>query len=99
MKSGLVAKKSALSEAIKDLEWEIGKLRKQKTGLKRTLHDVASAIDVDREKVTELQHKVVKLVEREANLIQKKKSLQVRIDKVSERAERISKIRNEMSEV
>lgn len=94
-----VTQKSALSGAIKDLETEIRKLGKDKTGLKKTLTGVASAINVDRSKERELQQKIASLIDREAKLNQRKKSLQVKIDSLSDKLGKISKIKSEMSDI
>jgi len=90
---------SALSSAIKDLQSEIAKLNKEKTDLKRNLDSTSSAIDVDREKERELQQRIANLLEREAELNKKKKNLQTKIDKVSDKANKISKIKAEMADI
>jgi len=95
----VTAKGSALSGAIRDLEIEIKRLSKEKSGLKRNLTSVSSAINVDRQMEKELQQKVARLIEREANLNQRRKNLQVKIDRAADKMSKITKIRSEMADI
>lgn len=93
------AKVSALSGAIKDLEVEIKKLGRERGALKQSLGETGSAIEVDREKEKQLQEKIAKLIEREAGLNQKRKIIQSKVDKVSDKLNKITKIKSEMSDI
>lgn len=92
-------KKSALSSAIRDLETEIRNLSRGKTDLKKSLKSVSSAIDFDREKEKNLQQKIARLIEKEANLNQKKKNLQTKFDKLCDKMSKISRIKSEMADI
>ena len=92
-------KHSALSGAIKDLEVEIRKLGREKSDLNKNLSVVSSAIDVDRDKEKELQQKIAMLIEKEAKLSHRKKNLQAKIDSVSDKINKISKIKSEMADI
>ena len=90
---------SALSSAIKDLETELNSLSKEKTTSKRLLDSIISAVNIDRSKERELQQRIARLIEKEADLNEKKKKLQVKIERVSDKISKISKIKSEMSDV
>ncbi|NCO11843.1 hypothetical protein CO038_03425 [Candidatus Pacearchaeota archaeon CG_4_9_14_0_2_um_filter_39_13] len=98
-KSKPAVKKSPLAGAIKDLEGEIRQLSKERAQLKADLKKVGSAIDVDHDMESRLQKKLVDLMEKEGRLNKKKKNLQVKIDSVSDKVNKISKIRSEMSDI
>lgn len=93
------AGKSPLAGAIKDLEAEVKQLSKERTQLKTDLKKVSSAIDVDHEMESNLQKRLAGLMEKEGRLNKKKKALQGRIDNVSDKVNKISKIRSEMSDI
>ena len=90
---------SALGAAIKDLQSEINSLTKERSSLKRSLDDTSSAINVDRDMEKKLQQRIALLLEKETNLNHKKKLLQTKIDSVSDKMGKISKIRSEMSDI
>ena len=92
-------KSSALSGAIKDLNAEIQKASKEKSTLKKNLENISGAINVDRSKETELQERIAKLIQREASLNERKKKLESDIDRVSEKINKVSKIRAEMKDI
>lgn len=92
-------KNSALSGAIKDLEKEIQSALKEKTTLKKTLENVAGAINIDRTKEKELQEKIARLMEKEASLNARKKKLESQIDTVSDKISKITKIESEMKDI
>ncbi len=91
--------KSVLFEAIKDLEYQINNLSKERGELKKSLNKVSSAINIDRKLEKQLQHKIANLVEKEAELNQQKKNLQTKIEKISDSLSKISKIKSEMADV
>ena len=90
---------SILSGAIKDLNNEMASLSREKLTHKKMLNDVSAAIEMNRKKERELQSKIAKLIDREAQLSQKKKKLQSKVDKVSDTMGKISKIKSEMVDV
>lgn len=92
-------KNLALSGAIRDLQSEIRNLGREKSELKNTIQRTTSSIDLDREQEKLLQQKIAKLIEKEAVLNKKKKNLQTKIDRVSDKMNKISKIRSEMSDI
>ena len=92
-------KGSVLTGAIKDLEVEIRKLGKEKSALKQELNEVSSSIEVDRDREKELQRKIAQLIEKEAKFNDKRKHLQMKIDDVSDKITKISKIKSEMSDI
>jgi len=92
-------KKSVLSNAIKDLETEIGRLGREKSSYNQSLRGIAGEMDVDHQKEKELQKKIAALAEKEASLNQKKKGLQMKIDKLSDKLGKISKIKSEMADI
>ena len=92
-------KKSILSEALKDINSEIRNLSGSKTFLKKDLKGVLGSIGGDRKKERELQQRIARLIEKEAKLNQRKKLLQTKIDRVSDKMNKISKIRSEMSDL
>ncbi len=94
------SKKSfALSGAIKDLNEEIQKASREKSALKKNLENISGAINVDRSKEKELQERIAKLIQREASLNERKKKLESDIDRVSEKINKVSKIRAEMKDI
>ena len=97
-KKGLKAN-SALSGAISDLGEEIKKALKEKAALKKTLETVTGAMTVDRTKEKELQEKIARLIEKEASLNARKKKLESDIDRVSEKINKVSKIKAEMKDI
>lgn len=99
VKKAVNPKKSALSDAIKDLESEMSTLFREKSDLKKNLDSVTSSINVDRNKEKELQEKIAALLEKEAKLSQKKKNLQGSLDKVADKLNKISKIKSEMADI
>ena len=94
-----VSKKSALSGAIKDLEIEISELGKEKREIQQSLNKISSAINVDHQLEKEMQEKIARLAEKEARLNQKKKNLQTDIDSVSDKLNKIAKIKCEMADI
>ena len=60
---------------------------------------VLGSIGGDRKKERELQQRIARLIEKEAKLNQRKKLLQTKIDRVSDKMNKISKIRSEMSDL
>lgn len=92
-------KKSPLSGAIKDLGSEIRSLSKERIVLKANLKSVSSSLDGDHDKERELQKKIARLIEKEASLNKKKKTLQAEVDRVSDKVNKISKIKSEMSDI
>ncbi len=92
-------KKSALSGAIKDIESEIKNLSMEKRALKSSLDKVSSAMEIDHELEKQLQKKIAGLIEKEAKLNQKKKKLQTDIERVSDKVNKIAKIRSEISDI
>jgi len=97
--SNLNKKSSALSGAIKDLNEEIQKASKEKSTLKKNLENISTAINVDRSKEKELQEKIAKLIQREASLNERKKKLESDIDRLSEKINKVSKIKAEMKDI
>src|SRR3989344_1454827 len=90
---------SAFSEAIHDLDIELRALSKQKEAMHRSLSETGSEIDSDRTKGKELQERIARLAEQEAHLNEKKKKLQSSLDSVSDKMNKISKIKSEMSDL
>src|SRR3989344_2301276 len=90
---------SAFSEAIHDLDIELRALSKQKEAMHKSLSETGSEIDNDRTKGKELQEKIARLAEQEAHLNEKKKKLQSSLDSVSDKMNKISKIKSEMSDL
>ena len=88
-----------LSSAVRDLEIEISKLSNEKDVLRRELKKVSSSMDVDRDVEKELQKKIAGLVEKEVKLNQKKKILEMKIEGVSDKISKITKIKSEMTEI
>lgn len=93
------ANKSALAGAMRDLENEISRLRREKNEINKILESISSTLNVDRGKERELQERIAKLIEKEARLNEKKKSLQAKIDGVSDKIGKISKIKTEMADI
>ncbi len=92
-------KNYALSGAMRDLQTEIRKLGKEKSQLKEELGNVSQTLDVDRVKERELQEQFASIVEKEARLNERKKNLQTKIDNISNKMVKMSKIKSEMSDV
>ena len=90
---------SAFSEAIHDLDVELKALAKQKENMRRDLSETSSEVDRDRTKEKELQERIARLVEQEAHLSERKKKLQTSLDMVSDKMNKISKIKSEMTEL
>ena len=90
---------SLLSTAIKDLEVQMSALKRDKTQFQGELKKTSSAIDVDRELEKALQEKIARLLEKEARLNEKKKKLTTQIDQVSDKLNKVAKIKSEMSDI
>ena len=104
MKKGRLKKKSsdnksALAGAMRDLENEINRLKREKNEINRILDSISSTLNFDRGKERELQERIAKLIEKEARLNEKKKGLQGKIDGVSDKIGKISKIKTEMADI
>lgn len=95
----LPSSSSLLSTAIKDLEVQMGALKRDKTQMQGDLKKTSSAIDVDRELEKSLQEKIARLIEKEAKLNEKKKKLTTQIDQVSDKLNKVAKIKSEMSDI
>ena len=91
--------KSALAGAMRDLETEIARLKREKNEINKILDSISSTLNVDREKEREMQERIAKLMEKEARLNEKKKGLQGKIDGVSDKIGKISKIKTEMADI
>ena len=65
----------------------------------KSLSETGSEIDSDRTKGKELQERIARLAEQEAHLNEKKKKLQSSLDSVSDKMNKISKIKSEMSDL
>ncbi len=94
-----VAQKSPLSSAIKDLEFEVKKLGSEKSEFKTALSRVSSSLDSSHNLERDLQRKIARIIEKEAKLNKKRKVLGTKIDGISDKLNKISKIRSEMSDI
>ena len=92
-------KRSALSGAIKDLDSEIKRLSKEKSQHKQSLHKTAATMEEDRRAERLLQKRIAALIEKEAKLNQRKKKLQGKVDRVSDKLNKINKIKSEMADI
>ena len=90
---------SLLATAIKDLEVQMGALKRDKTQFQGELKKTSSAIDVDRDLEKSLQERIARLLAKEARLNEKKKKLVTQIDQVSDKLNKVSKIKSEMSDI
>jgi len=88
-----------LSSAIKDLNSEVKKLSSEKSSLRDALKSVSFSLDGNRNLERELQKKIARLIEKEAKLNKKRKVLGMKIDGISDKLNKISKIRSEMSDL
>lgn len=90
---------SLLSTALKDLEVQIKSLKKDKASFQADLKRISNALDVDRDLERALQEKIGGLVEKEASLNERRKKIQSQIDQVSDKINKVSRIKSEMSDV
>lgn len=93
------SKDPVLGSAIKDLDSEIKELARQKSSMKGDLERVSSAINVDRTVEKQLQERIARLNEKEAQLAGKKKKLQTNLDSIADKMNKVSKIKSEMSDL
>ena len=98
-RSSVKRTKPSLSGVILDLQLEIKNLSKERSGMKKSLMDVTSSIEVDHDLENELRQKIANLVEKEAKLLKKKKKLEVDFDSASDKLNKISKISSEMKDI
>lgn len=98
-RGGLPSSSSILSTALKDLDVQIKSLKRDKLRLQTDLKKISSAIDVDRDLEKQFEEKIARLLEKEATLNQKKKKAQLSIDQVSDKLNKVSKIKSEMSDL
>ena len=91
--------KSVLSEAIKEIEVELNRLKREKGSLKQSFDKVSSDIDVERQREKEYEQKVGELIEKEAGLKKKKSEIESKIDRVNDKMGKMSKIKSEMREI
>jgi chromosome segregation ATPase len=92
-------KDPVLGSAIRDLDAEINVLSRQKSSIKGDLERVSSAVNIDRNVEKQLQEKIARLSEREAQLSGKKKKLQTNLDSISDKMNKVSKIKSEMADL
>ncbi len=93
------SKDPVLGSAIKDLDAGIKGLNKQRSSIRGDLERVSSSINVDRNMEKQLQEKLARLNEREAQLTGKKKKLQTNLDSIADKINKVSKIKSEMSDL
>jgi len=82
-----------------DLSSELRKLMGEKSSFKEALHRVSASLDSGHNEERELQRKIARVIEKEAKLNKKRKVLAMRIDRISDRLNKISKIKSEMSDI
>ncbi len=90
---------SLLTNAIQDLYAQIKLLQKEKESFKGLLRKVSSAIDVDRDQEKKLQQKLATLLDEEASLNSKKRSIKDKIEAVTEKLNKVYRIKSEMSDL
>ena len=102
-KSPAVAKQvkthSLLSEALKDIEGELERLRLEKIATERGLQSIAGSISSTQEQEVELKNKVTKLVAKEEELNLKRSRLKEQIDKVKDKISKVTQLEAEMGEI
>ncbi|MFH1255975.1 MAG: hypothetical protein V1494_01650 [Candidatus Diapherotrites archaeon] len=102
-KSPAVAKQvkthSLLSEALKDIEAELERLRLEKISTERGLQSVAGTISSTQDQQVELKNKVTKLVAKEEELSLKRNRLKEQIDKVKDKITKVTQLEAEMEEI
>ena len=91
--------RSALAGAMRDLENEFTRLKREKNEINKILEGISTTLNFDRGKERELQERIAKLIEKEAKLNEKRKGLQGKIDGVSDKIGKISKIKTEMADI
>ena len=94
-----ISPRFALSGALKDIEFELKSLGQKKTGLRKLLGGLDFAIGSDRTKQKELEERIARLIEKEAQLTERKKRMQSELDRVADKIGKISKIKSEMSNI
>ncbi len=98
-KKSLYSQHSLLKNAIRDLYAQIKLLQREKANFKSLLAKVSSAIDVDRNQEKKLQQKLATLLEEESRLNSKKRSIKDKIEAVTEKLNKVYRIKSEMSDL
>lgn len=88
-----------VKEAVSDLDREINKIRKNKSGLNSELRNLDQSLDNAKQLEKKLQAKITNLESQELDLVDKKKSLKQKNDSLSERLSKVKAIKNQLSEV
>lgn len=95
----IISQKSALSDAIRDIDREINQLAKERENLKITIGNLTLDIKGDKKSEKELRTRIGKLINEEKRLWAKNNALQKRLNIIVKKMGKMSKIRSEMSSV
>ncbi len=91
--------KSVLSDAIKEIDTELNRLKREKGSLKQSFEKVSSDIDMERQREKEYEQKIGELIEKEAGLKKRKSEIESKIDKVNDKMGKMSRIKSEMRDI
>lgn len=86
-------------EAIKDLNKEIIRIRKERTSLNLNLRNIDSSLENARDIEKKLEEKIAELEAKEAKLKDKAKRLKQKADSLGERLSKVRVIKEQLGEV
>ena len=95
----VIKKRAMLKEALVDLDRELTKLRLNKNNLASELKNFSSQVSKVKEQESQLKNQVSILLMKEAQLMRRKKDTQSDLKTLNERLIKVSKIKDELSEV
>ena len=95
----VIKKRAMLKEALVDLDRELTKLRLNKNNLASELKKFSSQVSKVKEQESQLKNQISILLMKETQLMRRKKDTQSDLKTLNERLIKVSKIKDELSEV
>ena len=95
----LIKKRVLLKEAIRDLNNELAKLGKNKNTLSSELKQISSQVSKVKGQESQLKSQISVLLMKESQLLRRKKESLTDLKTLNERLIKVSKIKEELSEV
>ncbi|MFH1592232.1 MAG: hypothetical protein ABIB47_02610 [Candidatus Woesearchaeota archaeon] len=95
----LKEKKTLLAAALKDINFDIRTLQRDRRQLEFTLRDTSQNIDMTRTKEASLRNKLSNMITKESSLSDKKEKVKQDLAKLKQKIDKVSKIRRDLKEV
>lgn len=91
--------KALLTDAIEDLEREMGQLAQEKEELDGSLKQTSEDMNLTQSEEAKLRNKIASLINKESELSSKKLELQEKLDKLKSKMAKVGKIKDELKEL